>query len=263
MGVRGRGRRRAAVWQADLDGRRRARLRRRGQGRAPARAPHVRRRDLDPAGRARGVAERQRRGRAAALRGGASAAGGEQRLRRRIDVAEPTLYLFDGYNLLHAGGFDGVPRARRRARQLRRRCRALAASSSSTASGADEPTSARSSVRFAPHADALLERLAAEHRGGERVCLVSSDAAVRGTSGQEVSQAELGDVPARPRRRPRMEGGASRSAPTVSTPRRERGSSGSAAARLTTRTHVRITYGPLQSSCTLRRVVLLSASTSG
>jgi predicted RNA-binding protein with PIN domain len=41
-------------------------------------------------------------------------------------------------------------------------------------------------VRFAPHADALLERLAAEHRMREQVCLVSSDAAVRGTSGQEV-----------------------------------------------------------------------------
>ena len=41
-------------------------------------------------------------------------------------------------------------------------------------------------VRFAEHADTLLERLAAEHRDRERVCLVSSDSAVRGTSGQEV-----------------------------------------------------------------------------
>ena len=32
------------------------------------------------------------------------------------------------------------------------------------------------SVRFAPHADALLERLAAEHRATEVVFLVSSDA---------------------------------------------------------------------------------------
>jgi predicted RNA-binding protein with PIN domain len=43
-------------------------------------------------------------------------------------------------------------------------------------------------VRFAPHADALLERLAAEHRATEVVCLVSSDFAVRGTSGQEVQK---------------------------------------------------------------------------
>ena len=35
-------------------------------------------------------------------------------------------------------------------------------------------------VRFAAHADAVLERLAAEHRDRERVCLISSDAAVRG-----------------------------------------------------------------------------------
>ena len=41
-------------------------------------------------------------------------------------------------------------------------------------------------VRYAPHADTLLERLAAEHRGREQVCLVSSDLAVRGTSGVEV-----------------------------------------------------------------------------
>ena len=43
-------------------------------------------------------------------------------------------------------------------------------------------------VRYAPDADTLLERLAAEHRHRERVCLVSSDAAVRGTSGQEVAK---------------------------------------------------------------------------
>src|SRR4051794_41873893 len=41
------------------------------------------------------------------------------------------------------------------------------------------------SVRYAPDADTLLERLAADHRDGDRVCLVSSDVAVRGTSGQE------------------------------------------------------------------------------
>ena len=43
-------------------------------------------------------------------------------------------------------------------------------------------------VRYAPHADAVLERLAAEFRATEQVCLVSSDAAVRGTSGQEVQK---------------------------------------------------------------------------
>jgi predicted RNA-binding protein with PIN domain len=43
-------------------------------------------------------------------------------------------------------------------------------------------------VRYAAHADALLERLAAENRATETVCLVSSDSAVRGTSGQEVQK---------------------------------------------------------------------------
>jgi predicted RNA-binding protein with PIN domain len=101
-------------------------------------------------------------------------------------VPDPTLYLFDGYNVLHAAGleerqelvdylasfvavrgargvvvFDGV--------------------------GADERFGALE-VRFAANADAVLERLAAEYRSRERVCLVSSDAAVRGTSGQEVEK---------------------------------------------------------------------------
>ena len=39
---------------------------------------------------------------------------------------------------------------------------------------------------YAPDADALLERLAVGHRATETVVLVSSDFAIRGTSGQEV-----------------------------------------------------------------------------
>lgn len=41
-------------------------------------------------------------------------------------------------------------------------------------------------VRFARDADAVLERLAAERRASEAVLLVTSDATVRRTSGQEV-----------------------------------------------------------------------------
>ncbi|MBX5475441.1 MAG: NYN domain-containing protein, partial [Thermoleophilia bacterium] len=41
-------------------------------------------------------------------------------------------------------------------------------------------------VRWAPHADALLERLAAERREREQVAIVSSDATVRRTAGVEV-----------------------------------------------------------------------------
>ena len=101
-------------------------------------------------------------------------------------MAEPTLYLVDGYNLLHASAlatreelvdrlagfvalrgargivvFDGVGQDARR--------------------GSLE-------VRFAAHADRLLDRLAAEHRAGERVVLVSSDRDVRRTAGQEVGK---------------------------------------------------------------------------
>ena len=99
-------------------------------------------------------------------------------------MAEPTLYLFDGFNLLHAGGF-GSPE------ELRDLLASWVA-----AQGArgvlvfdGEGTSERHGpleVRWAKDADALLERLAAEHRSRGEVAIVSSDAAVRGTTGIEV-----------------------------------------------------------------------------
>jgi predicted RNA-binding protein with PIN domain len=99
-------------------------------------------------------------------------------------MAEPTLYLFDGYNLLHAGGFRDV-------RQLVDRLASFVAVRGARGivvfdGAGDEIGRGQLEVRYAPHADTLLERLAAQHRGRELVCLVSSDAAVRGTSGQEV-----------------------------------------------------------------------------
>jgi predicted RNA-binding protein with PIN domain len=101
-------------------------------------------------------------------------------------VAEPTLYLFDGYNLLHAGPFDDP-------RELVDRLASFVALHGARGvvvfDGAGEKrTYGPLEVRYAPHADAVLERLAAEHRGSEVVCLVSSDAAIRGTSGQEVQK---------------------------------------------------------------------------
>jgi predicted RNA-binding protein with PIN domain len=101
-------------------------------------------------------------------------------------VADPTLYLFDGFNLLHAGGFAD-------ARELRDRLASFVAMKGARGvlvfdgTGADEQHGPLE-VRWAAHADALLERLAAEYRDTERVCLVSSDVAVRGTSGQEVTK---------------------------------------------------------------------------
>jgi predicted RNA-binding protein with PIN domain len=114
-------------------------------------------------------------------------------------VPDPTLYLFDGFNLLHAGAFADP-------RELRDRLASFVALKGARGVlvfdgvGSDERVGPLE-VRWAPHADALLERLAAEHRDSERVCLVSSDVAVRGTSGQEVMKlssrtfvADLGTV---------------------------------------------------------------------
>jgi predicted RNA-binding protein with PIN domain len=99
-------------------------------------------------------------------------------------LPEPTLYLFDGFNLLAVGGFEDV-------RDMTDKLASFVAQRGARGvlvldgSGADMQRGPLE-VRFAEDADTLLERLAAEHRDLERVCLVSSDSAVRGTSGQEV-----------------------------------------------------------------------------
>jgi len=100
-------------------------------------------------------------------------------------VAEATLYLFDGYNLLHAGPFA----------EPRELVDALAGFVATRGArgilvfdGAGEDVERGSlAVRYVPDADALLERLAAEHRERERVLLVSSDATVLGTAGRQVA----------------------------------------------------------------------------
>jgi predicted RNA-binding protein with PIN domain len=99
-------------------------------------------------------------------------------------MAEPTLYLFDGFNLLHSGGVESPE-------SLRDLLAGWVATKGARGIlvfdgyGADE-THGPLEVRWARHADALIERLAAEHRRGEQVAVVSSDEAVRGTSGAEV-----------------------------------------------------------------------------
>ena len=120
-----------------------------------------------------------------------------------MHVPETTLYLFDGYNLLHAGGFADV-------RSLTNTLASYVALRGARGvlvldgAGPDEVRGPLE-VRWAPHADALLERLAAEHRRTERVCVVSSDAAVRGTAGRQVqtlrSDTFLADMAASPHTR--------------------------------------------------------------
>jgi predicted RNA-binding protein with PIN domain len=101
-------------------------------------------------------------------------------------VAEPTLYLFDGHNLFHAGSYADL-------RELRDELASFVALKGARGYlvfdgvGADESYGPLE-VRYAKNADTLLERLAAENREREVVCLVSSDVAVRGTSGQEVQK---------------------------------------------------------------------------
>jgi predicted RNA-binding protein with PIN domain len=113
-------------------------------------------------------------------------------------MAEPTLYLFDGHNLFHAGNYKDL-------RQLRDELASFVAVKGARGvlvfdgSGVDESYGPLE-VLYAKNADSVLERLAAEHRGKEVVCLVSSDIAVRGTSGQEVQKRSsatfLGDMEA-------------------------------------------------------------------
>jgi predicted RNA-binding protein with PIN domain len=101
-------------------------------------------------------------------------------------MSDATLYLFDGHNLLHAGGFAD---ARELVDALASFVALRGARGVVVFDGAgDDATLGPLEVRFAPHADTLLERLAAEHRDRERVCLVSSDLAVRGTAGQQVAK---------------------------------------------------------------------------
>ena len=96
-------------------------------------------------------------------------------------MAEPTLYLFDGFNLLHAGGF-------RSPEELRDLLASWVAAKGARGvlvfdgHGRDEQHG-QLAVRWAEDADAAIERLAAQHRVREQVAVVSSDEAVRGTAG--------------------------------------------------------------------------------
>ena len=111
-------------------------------------------------------------------------------------LAEPTLYLFDGFNLLHAGGF-GSPE------ELRDLLASWVAAQGARGvlvfdgRGADERLGSLE-VRWAKHADTLLEQLAAAHRDKEQVAVVSSDTEIRAAAGIAVrklaSQTFLGEL---------------------------------------------------------------------
>ena len=96
------------------------------------------------------------------------------------------LYLFDGYNLLHAGGY-------RDARELIDTLASYVAVHGACGvvvfdGVGDDAEHGPLSVRYARHADALLERLAADQRARRHVVLVTSDATVAASAGIEVQK---------------------------------------------------------------------------
>jgi len=101
-------------------------------------------------------------------------------------MSDPTLYLFDGYNLLHAGPLAD-------SRELVDALASFVAMRGARGvvvfdGGGEDAELGPLSVRFAEHADTLLERLAADHRRRERVVLVTSDTTVAAAAGAEVAK---------------------------------------------------------------------------
>jgi predicted RNA-binding protein with PIN domain len=98
-------------------------------------------------------------------------------------VAED-LWLFDGFNVLHAGPWEDLDELRN---VLASFVALRGAQGIVVFDGAgDGGTFGPLEVRFAAHADNELERLAAENRAERAVTLVSSDNVVRGTAGAGV-----------------------------------------------------------------------------
>ena len=231
---------------ADLAGGARPRLRRGGQGDPTARAPCVRRRrSAIPLAGQRRVAERQRRRRGAAVRGAAGSAVPETR--RSISSTATTC---------------STPAATRASRELVDRLASFVALEGARGvvvfDGARRGAGARAAVGALRPARGRAARAA---RGGardrEQVCLVSSDAAVRGTSGQRGAEAlARWTFLARPRaRRPRGARAASRLADRLDEETRAAAGASAAGAR-------RLAFGKIAKALVFfRRGLLTSAST--
>jgi predicted RNA-binding protein with PIN domain len=100
------------------------------------------------------------------------------------------LYLFDGNNVLHAGGF------RDRGELVDRLAGYVALQGARGVVVFDgvgkDARVGPLEVRFAEHADDLVERLAAEHRASEPVTVISSDRAIRTTAGPTTRRVSAG-----------------------------------------------------------------------
>jgi predicted RNA-binding protein with PIN domain len=101
-------------------------------------------------------------------------------------LPDPTLYLFDGSNLFHAGAFAD------RETLIDLLASYVAGQGAQgvvvfDGAGVDREIGPLA-IRYAPDADAVLERLALERRDTEAIQLVTSDNTIRMTSGQEVGK---------------------------------------------------------------------------
>ncbi len=93
------------------------------------------------------------------------------------------LFLFDGNNVLHAGGFRDHAEL---INSLAGYVALQGARGVVVFDGVGEDAMVGPlEVRFAQHADDLVERLAAERRASEPVTVVSSDRAIRTTAGPQ------------------------------------------------------------------------------
>ena len=161
------------MWDADLTGGSILVFGAEGKGIRPLVRRTCDARDLDPAARPGRVAERQRRRGPPALRGAAPA----RCLSRRSTCSTATTCSTPAASTTRASSATCSP-------------------ASSPPQGADgvlvydgvgrDETIGPLEVRYAEHADQLLEQLAAENRATRHVCVVSSDSAVRGTAGRQV-----------------------------------------------------------------------------
>jgi len=106
----------------------------------------------------------------------------------------PTLYLFDGYNLMHAGGIEDV----RELTDLLASFVALRGARGVLVFDGVGPETAHGplEVRYAPNADTLIERLAADHRGRGGVVPRLVRRRRQGHERAAGLQAELEDLPA-------------------------------------------------------------------
>ncbi len=101
-------------------------------------------------------------------------------------MPEPKLYVFDGYNLLHAGRIESRDELVDRLADFvaLRGARGVV-----VFDGVGEDRRVGSlEVRFAENADGVIERVIAETRTQERVAVVSSDSAIRETAGPRVQR---------------------------------------------------------------------------